>query len=215
MPRDKDRDSGFVGDLSPQRSPRFQPALEAIPQGHIPVLSSRRTPLVIDMAENQDQVAAGDQRAIAKTEVSIPKYSGHPKDTAFKTATGLRTEVWEVRKWLDRCNHVKGAARWSDEVTLQQAILCLIPGSPADDWFQCETGSDSVSTWSDFQLSIIKEFDPPVAASERIRILRIFRQGGKEISTQYRNRIRLGMRKFTRNIEEYATPRVNLQNNQQ
>ncbi|XP_059085008.1 uncharacterized protein LOC131882009 [Tigriopus californicus] len=206
------RDSG-VGD-SPSRE---QLDREARDRG-----ARVRVPNPLDPITKESDSASADPRvmaiaaqatmgAIAKAEVSIPKYSGHSKDTEYKSENGTRTEIWEVRKWIDRCEHVKGAARWTDGVLLQQAILCLVPGTPADDFYQCEAAT--LLTWEAFKNALIKEFSPPVAASKRVRILRSFKQGAKEPASQYQNRIRLAMRKFVRNIEDYTAPRDALANN--
>ncbi|TRY61149.1 hypothetical protein TCAL_17233 [Tigriopus californicus] len=107
------------------------------------------------MAEAPDN-ANNDVRTVAKTVVQIPKYSGHPVAIEYKTASGTCTEVWEALNWIQRCESVRGAARWNNEVLLQQAILSLIPSSPADDWYQCELGQDDVSTWEGFRTALTK-----------------------------------------------------------
>eukprot|EP00094_Tigriopus_californicus_P007859 TCALIF_07565-PA protein Name:"Protein of unknown function" AED:0.71 eAED:0.71 QI:0/0/0.16/0.16/0.8/1/6/0/412 len=154
-----------------------------------------RVPNPLDPVTEESDSASADPRvmataaqattgAIAKTEVSILKYSGHSKDTEYKSENGTRTEIWEVRKWIDRCEHIKGAARWTGGVLLQQAILCLVSGTPADDFYQCKAAT--LLTWEAFKNALIKEFSPPLAASER----------------------------FIRNIEDYNAPRDALANNQ-
>ncbi|TRY81075.1 hypothetical protein TCAL_16736 [Tigriopus californicus] len=138
------RDSGFAG--TPDRNTLTSPRLSTVPGSEL--ISSSAI-----MAEAPDN-ANDDVRAVAKTVVQIPKYSGHPVATEYQPVSGTCTEVWEALNWIQRCESVRGAARWNNEVLLQQAILSLIPSSPADDWYQCELGQDDVSTWEGFKTAL-------------------------------------------------------------
>ena len=64
-----------------------------------------------------------------KSHFKVPEYSGLPKGTTFKGATGVRTEMLTVQAFSNQVDTIMGAAKWDNKYVK----LAFLPDSPIQD----------------------------------------------------------------------------------
>ena len=141
-----------------------------------------------------------------KGQINIPRYSGHAQNTSYEGDKGLQTELFSIHSWIRRIETIKGAANWSDKVTAQHAKLALLPNQPAGIWLDVNAENAETEQWPTLKPLLIKEFSTYVDASEKVDILRSFKQKTIETVGAYANRVRFNYQKFLDGLESEWDP---------
>ena len=141
-----------------------------------------------------------------KGQIVVPRYSGHPEKTSFQGEKGLQTELFSASKWARRIDQIKGAAGWTDSTTAHHAKLALLPTQPTGVWLDVNAEEPFMGKWSTMRPMLIAEFAVYIDASEKVEILRSFRQLPSEAVGAYVNRIRLNYQRFLEDLEKEWDP---------
>ena len=104
---------------------------------------------------------------MAKAEVGLHMYSGHPKDTWYDNGN---VERYTVDGWGTILEMVTSSAGWNSRAQAANADLALVLGSPADRWFQVVKGDNAVREWAGFKSRFLKEFMPEESVMEKISL---------------------------------------------
>ena len=177
----------------------------------------------VDESEDEDEVRDQPRRSLgrrshqpadisvrmAKAEVGLHMYSGHPKDTRYNDGN---VERYTADAWCTRLEMVASSAGWSSKVQAANAALALTPGSPADRWFQVVKDDDAVKDWPGFKARFLKEFMPEESVMEKISLLNSMTQEKNERVSDFKNKLTGKMEKFKSGMEtmwaedKYTTP---------
>ena len=136
-----------------------------------------------------------------KSHFKVPEYSGLPKGTTFQGATGVRTEMLTVQAFSNQVDTIMGAAKWDDKVTAQYVKLAFLPDSPIQDWAQNNHEASFMQSWATMRPELAKAFATYVSVSDRVQILRSFKQKSTELSYPYLQRITKEYNRFVENLE--------------
>ena len=123
---------------------------------------------------------------MAKAEVGLHMYSGHPKDTRYDEGN---VERYTADAWCTRLEMVASSAGWNSRAQAANAALALAPGSPADIWFQVVKDDNAVKEWTGFKRKFLKEFMPEESVMEKISLLNSMTQERKERVSDFKNKL--------------------------
>ena len=136
-----------------------------------------------------------------KSHFKVPEYSGLPKGTTFQGATGVRTEMLTVQAFSNQVDTIMGAAKWDNKVTAQYVKLAFLPDSPVQDWAHNNHEAAFMKSWDTMRPELSKAFAAYVSVSDRVQILRSFKQKSTELSYPYLQRITKEYNRFVENLE--------------
>ena len=172
--------AGQFGHLTPPASPANAANLNPPVQAPPPPANNNQPPAMPNQNAN----------GVASTEkFKIPMYSGVFKDHSYTSADGPKTETLTAEEWARRVDTLQTAANWTDEVTASTAQLAFIPGQPASDWYTNNFDEDFMKLWSTLRPKFITQFSPYVSVSDKVDILRSFRQKPSELINPYLQRV--------------------------
>ena len=159
--------------------------------------------------EFEDPPARGrgkDQETItctmAKAEVSLHMYSGYPKDTRYDVGA---IERYTAEAWCSRLEMVASSAGWSEKSQAANAALALVPGSPADRWFQVVKEEAAIKTWAGFKQLFLAEFSPEETVMEKIALLNSMTQEKNERVNDFKNKLTGKMERFKAGMDPIWT----------
>ena len=118
-------------------------------------------------------------------------YSGLPKGTKLHDNTTEQS----AEDWCDRLEKVGNAAGWEEEIIFNNALLSMVPGSPADVWHKVKD-KDELTTWKGFREALIDAFDPKATIMDRVEALQTTKLRRGERIDDYRRRIDLMFNTF-------------------
>ena len=161
----------------------------------------------VEDSEEEDEVRGQPRRSLgrrsfqpadiivsmAKAEVGLHMYSGHPKDTRYDEGN---VERYTADAWCTRLEMVASSAGWNARAQAANAALALAPGSPADRWFQVVKDDDTVKEWPGFKRKFLKEFMPEESVMEKISLLNSMTQERNERVSDFKNKLTGKMEKF-------------------
>ena len=168
-----------------------------------PTLASVRRRLTFNMPDSDNDNDAGTPTNSAR--YKAPYYSGAAKGDTYLAPEGERTETLTAHEWTRRVDTIQEAAKWDDKVTARNAQLALVPGSPAGDWLDNNFTEPFMKKWSTMKPALILIFAAFVSVSDKVDILRSFKQGRKEKVGTYYQRIVKEYRRFTESFRQEHT----------
>ena len=150
-------------------------------------------------------IAVGAASVTLKSQFKIPDYSGRAKHTTFQGTGGVRTELFSAADFVRQATTIKGAAKWADDITAEYVKLAFLPDSPVHDWYVNNMSEPWMSSWKTMSPELIKEFAAYVSVSDKVDILKGFKQRPGEASNHYYQRIFKGYRRFLEDLETEMT----------
>lgn len=138
----------------------------------------------------------------------IPPYSGVSIGDQYQGTSGVCQEMFTASAWCSHVETVSKAAGWTELVTINQAILNLVPGSPAGFWHQRQViDKKDLTTWDKFRLAITQEFSVAVDTAKRWEIMKTFVQGKNEKTSAFLNRLAVGHNEVMQGMTVTPPPR--------
>ncbi len=136
-----------------------------------------------------------------KSQFKIPEYSGRAKRSTFQGANGIRTELYSITDFIRQVQTIRKAASWKDEVTAEYVKLAFLPDSPVYDWYVNNLDETWMNSWDELAKKLEAQFATFVSVSDKVDILKSFKQRTSEESAHYYQRIVKGYNRFLEDME--------------
>ena len=135
----------------------------------------------------------------------IPPYSGHLQGTTYQSTTGPKTEIFKIQDFTRQVDIIAKAAKWDDDVAASYVQLAFVPDSPVHDWYSNNHEEDFMKNWTTLRPKLITEFAAYVSVSDKVDIIRSFKQKSTEQVSHYLQRITKQYTRFLDDLEEEMT----------
>jgi len=132
--------------------------------------------------------------------IKIPPYSGVNKDQSYTAVDGTKTETLSIEDYCRRVDTIQSATGWNDDKTAQLVQLSLVPGQPAGHWLDNNFKETWMNKWSTLKPRMLIEFAPFVSVSDKVDIIRSFKQGSNEMVNPYFQRVTKAYNRFTQSF---------------